>query len=246
MNILADAPPVTKVWISSVIAVSTLTYLNYVNFEEYAQFTDFQDILFSPGKLFVSICYCVQLNLLGVINIYQMLSFLSDMETFHMRSTKHFLVKLGSMLGLIFIFRYLLPFFIAPRLFGYDFFFSRIDTNLIYDKTFKQFTLQDLLILNLQYYQTRFQNFANFNNWFNAHPIVFYLMNLYAISSKVSWKSVLLFFLPGHTLYYLDTIASRTNNNQPNWVAGLGLLFSLFVWIQVGEVNFALLSQEVR
>lgn len=237
MNVLLDAPPVTKAWISSVIVVASLSYLSYIDVDLYVYFTSYKQLLANPLKILVSLCYCGQLNLLKLIDIYQMLGFLSDLETLHTRSTKHFLIKIVSMLALILIFHQFLPLLIAPRFLGYDLIFPRNSVSVVYSTVFSKFSLWDVLILNFIYYKSRFEGIANFNNWFNVHPVLLCFMNFFTISNKINWKTLLLFILPGHTLYYLDTIVPRIYKYQTNKTFGASLAFSFFVWLLFSEYS---------
>lgn len=233
MNILLDAPPVTKAWISSVLAVAALTYLNYIDVEKYVHFTSFKQLIFAPQKLVLSLCYCGELDLIKIIDIYQMLGFLSGLETLHTRSTMHFMTKILSMIGLVLVFHTILPILIAPKLFGHDIIFSRDNIELLYGKVFHIFSLRDLLMLNFMYYHARFQGEANFNNWFNVHAVVMWFSNCFTISNKLDWKTLLLFVLPGHTLYYLDTIIPRIYRNNYNKTFVAGLIFSVIFWCYI-------------
>ena len=235
MNVLFNAPPVTKAWISSVIVVSALSYFEYIDINQYAHFTSYRQLISTPWKILVSLCYCGELNVIKFIDIYQILGFLTELERLHSRSATHFLKKIGSMLVLILVFHQLLPLLIAPRIFGFDFIFPRETVNKVYNEIFINFSLWNLLIMNFIYYKSRFEGLANFNNWFNVHPVLLYLLNFFTIASRVNWRTLLLFILPGHMLYYLDTIIPRLYKHQSNKVFAVGILFSFIFWIFIAE-----------
>lgn len=78
-------------------------------------------------------------------------------------------------------------------------------------------SLWEIMTSNLMYYGCRFQGVANFNGWFNIHPVYLFLLNLTPMFFSSMWPLTVIMFLPGHLFFYIDQVLTRLNKGLPSY-----------------------------
>ena len=213
---ILGAPPVTKTWFSLVLVTSLLDHFKIIDVQKHIYFFKPEEMFTRPLDALLSFCYAGKLSIYSAVNLYNTLMILRNLDTLHMRSVREYITKMSYLLLYVMFIYFVSKTLFEQLLKRFDFGFAKVILNSTRNMLVV-LSLWEIMTSNLMYYGCRFQGVANFNGWFNIHPVYLFLLNLTPMFFSSMWPLTVIMFLPGHLFFYIDQVLTRLNKGLPSY-----------------------------